>query len=311
MRRVRDERGAVAVIVALLMVPLLGVAAIALDVAGLWWEKQQLQTGADAAALAIAQDCGLGDCSKASDTAATLAGANHAGAGVPATVLSVRSGRVAVSTEATRRHLFAPILGIPSSPVRAASSAAYGAPSAATALLPLAFSWCEWRQQTGGGMPSGTTERVIEMSKSSDTDCTGPSNNVVPGGFGWLTVDGGACQTRSEVNGLVSSDPGKSVPSSCDPADFAAFQNKVVLLPLFDASGGNGANAWYRIYGYAAFTVTGYGFSQKYAWNGGSSCPSNGGCIKGYFTRFVSLDDDITYSDTAPNLGASVVKLTS
>ena len=52
MQRLRDERGAVAVMVALLMVPLIGFAAIAIDVAAMWSERQQLQNGADAGALA-------------------------------------------------------------------------------------------------------------------------------------------------------------------------------------------------------------------------------------------------------------------
>ena len=56
-----DERGASAVLVAILLVPLLGFAAIALDVGALYVERGQLQNGADAAALAIAQDCSDGD----------------------------------------------------------------------------------------------------------------------------------------------------------------------------------------------------------------------------------------------------------
>ena len=45
-------------------------------------------------------------------------------------------------------------------------------------------------------MPSGTTSRVIYLTKTSGTtDCTGPSNNVVPGGFGWLTVNNGVNMT--------------------------------------------------------------------------------------------------------------------
>ena len=63
MQRLRkDERGAVAIIVALVMVVLLGFAAIAVDISAMWAEKRQLQNGADAGALAIAQDCAKGAC---------------------------------------------------------------------------------------------------------------------------------------------------------------------------------------------------------------------------------------------------------
>ena len=40
MQPLRDERGAVAVMVALLMVPLIACAAIAIDVAAMWSERQ-------------------------------------------------------------------------------------------------------------------------------------------------------------------------------------------------------------------------------------------------------------------------------
>ena len=77
MRRVSDdERGAVAVVVALVMVPLIAFAAISVDVAGLWWDKQQLQTGADAGALAIAQDCARGNCRTPRNTAQQFITAN-------------------------------------------------------------------------------------------------------------------------------------------------------------------------------------------------------------------------------------------
>ena len=60
--RERDE-GAVMIWVALMMVVLLGVGAIVIDIGALYAEKRQLQNGADAAALAVAQDCANGSCS--------------------------------------------------------------------------------------------------------------------------------------------------------------------------------------------------------------------------------------------------------
>ena len=65
MRWLKDEEGATAVIIGLLMVPLLGFGAIVIDVGLIYWETRQLQNGADAAALAVAQDCVdgvVGDC---------------------------------------------------------------------------------------------------------------------------------------------------------------------------------------------------------------------------------------------------------
>jgi Flp pilus assembly protein TadG len=309
---VRDERGAVAVIVALLMVPLIGFAAISLDVAGMWREKQQLRTGADAGALAIAQDCGAGRaaCGTPSQTAQEMAAANHSTGGATGTVVDISSSKVTVQASATRNHLFAPILGVNSTLIKAEATVQWGSPGGGTAMLPLAFSWCEWQQQTGGAQPSGTTSRTVYLTKTSGTtDCTGPSNNVVPGGFGWLTVNSGTCGTTTSIGNVIASDPGNSVPSSCSTADLVNLQNKTVLLPLFDSVTGTGAGATYRLYGYAAFTITGYHFGALSTWNG--PCNGNDRCIRGYFTRFVALGEAFTYSATAPSLGASIISLTS
>ena len=60
--RLSDERGATAVVFALLLVPVLGFAAIAVDVGSLYAERARLQVAADAAAIAVAQDCSRGSC---------------------------------------------------------------------------------------------------------------------------------------------------------------------------------------------------------------------------------------------------------
>ena len=82
-----------------------------------------------------------------------------------------------------------------------------------------------------------------------------------------------------------------------------------MLLPIFDDAGGTGSSAWYRVYGYAAFKVTGYNFTTQYATQP-VPCSGNDRCIKGYFLKFVYLDEAFSYSATAPQLGASVISLT-
>ena len=54
-RRLGDERGAAAVVLSFLMVPMLGFAAIAVDIGALYAERARLQTAADAAATAQAR----------------------------------------------------------------------------------------------------------------------------------------------------------------------------------------------------------------------------------------------------------------
>nr|WP_239579838.1 pilus assembly protein TadG-related protein [Microlunatus panaciterrae] len=310
--RRKTERGAVSVMVALLIIPLMGFAAISIDVAGMWAERQQLQAGADAAALAIAQDCSRNNCGTPSQTALTFASANlNNGTATPIVItpaLAPSTGHVTVQNFGISKHMFAPVLGINQKTVSAQSSANWAYPSGGTMVLPLTFSWCEFKAQTGGGVPSGTTERTVYLSKSSGTSCTGPSNNVVPGGFGWVDPDAGACSKNSLISAVLTSSTGNSLPSGCSTADFQAQQNKTVLLPIFDQAGGTGNNAWYKIYGYAAFKMTGYYFAGQYSWN--PPCSGSERCIKGYFTKFVDLTEAYTSSPTAPQLGAAIVSLT-
>ncbi|HUC59222.1 MAG TPA: pilus assembly protein TadG-related protein [Streptosporangiaceae bacterium] len=74
----RDDRGGVAVLIAVLMSGgvLLGLGALVVDVGQLYADRAQLQNGADSGALAVAKSCALGTC--ATSVAATFADANSA-----------------------------------------------------------------------------------------------------------------------------------------------------------------------------------------------------------------------------------------
>jgi Flp pilus assembly protein TadG len=306
-RRLAGEDGASAVLVSLLLVPMLGFAAIAVDVGAMYAEKAKLQTAADAAAYAIARDCATGNCGDTLATAQSLVAANLDGATAAPPVLDNDPFTVTVTDSIPKEHWFAPVLGHDSTTVSATATATWEAPSSGTAQLPLTFSWCEWSAQTGGGLPSGTTSRTILFPKTSDTGCTGPSHKFVPGGFGWLDTDGHTCEAASTVGGRSMSESGNNPSKGCSPEDFAALRNQTVLLPIFDESGGEGSHAWYRVYGYAAFTITGYYFAGKYSWQ--KPCSGNERCIRGYFTRFVEASQRFSCHSKAPQLGASIVRL--
>jgi hypothetical protein len=312
---VQDERGASAVIVALLMIPLIGFAAIAVDIAAVYSEKQQLQNGADAAALAIGHDCAEGSCGDSQGTAETYTAANYdeAGSSRGTPVVAFGTNEVTVTNPGTQSHWFAPILGSDSTDVDASATVRWGAPGGGTAVLPLAFSWCAFEQQTGGGVPTGGTPQIIDFTKADTTEgCTGPSNLEVPGGFAWLDTDPGVCGATTTMDGIAYSSTGNSVPSDCTPDYLRGLIGQTVLLPLFDDEGGTGNNAWYQIYGYAAFTLTGYNFAGQYKSTPAPSCGgsgSSGRCIEGFFTQYVDSTDDFDYDPTAPDLGGRVVQL--
>jgi Flp pilus assembly protein TadG len=307
-RRAGEERGATAVLVSLLLVPMLGFAAIAIDVGALHAERARLQIAADAAALAVAQDCARGNCGDTLATAQALVTANDGEASAAQPVLSSDPLSVTVQGTTPKEHWFAPVIGHDSTAVSATATVAWGAPEGGTAALPLVFSWCEWAAQTGGGLPSTTTERTISLPKKSGTGCTGTNGMFVPGGFGWLTTDGGStCRATSSARNWFSSETGNNPSKGCEPADLDALLGRTVLLPIFDEARGTGSSGAYHVYGYAAFHLTGYYFAGQY--KGTRACGGSDRCVRGYFTRFVELSDAWDTSPDAPQLGAAVLRL--
>lgn len=312
MLRLNDDRGAVAVIVAILMVPLLGFAAISIDIAATHAERQQLQTGADAAALAIAQDCVRGECNKPKSTAENFALANsHSGNAVARlpVVPTSETGRVTVENSAVREHWFAPVLGVDSTEITARASAGWGAPTGGTAALPLILTLCEFNRHAVDGRPSGIEQTIITTPAGNCLDDSkNGSPHWVPGGFGWLApTEHKSCYTKTRVGTKASSSPGNNM----NQCDISTIRDRTILVPLFDSSdskntGGNGANAWYMVHGYAAFHVTGYYFSGQ-EWN--APCGGSERCIRGYFTTMIHTDPDFEYGPGAPDFGAAAVQL--
>ena len=276
MRRMKDERGAVAIIVAAIMVPLLICTALVVDMGSAYVRTRELQNAADAAALAIALDCAGGHCGSITTTANTFPQAS-VGSGPVTAVPTVAGSSATVDTASVVNFSFAPVVGIDDTTVGATATATWGSPSKCTAQLPLAFSWCSFAAQTGGGLPTGTTPTTIFLPKTDGTACTVPTGNPVPGGFAWLKADGTECTNTSGT--AVDRTPSDSVARcrrSAAEADFVAMRNRSLVVPIYDTFGGTGSNAWYHVYAYAAFRITGYSFGGQYTWPGGKDAPCKG-----------------------------------
>jgi len=310
------ERGAVSVIVAIMLVVLLGFGAMAVDVAMMYAERTQLRNGADAAALAIAQKCAKNttdaDCSSTSSLAAGLANvnANDGLTNIKAISLDLPNQAVAVTAGAQEPSqtsnqvslLFARALGISSAEVNATSKAQWGTPAKGPAILPLAIAYCKL------DIPAGGSTGVVQVLDQSTPAC----NNMLPGGFGWITTTGTSCSVtmtagQSNDSGIwFDSDPGASAPSTCTLTDFNQMNDQTVLLPLFDLATGTGTAVKYYVKGFAAFHVTGYHFAS-YNWSTGGTIQNK--TIRGYFVKFVSLAQAFALG-SVPNYGASIVRLT-
>ena len=324
LKGLRDDRGAVAVWVAILMVPLLVVAALAIDVGGMHADRQRLQIGADAAALAIAQDCAKDECGDTDATAQAFATANETldGAAVGTVAdLDESGGSVEVETRSQRDLWFAPVMGSEDASLSARSAAAWGYPSGGSSVIPFAFSWCELAVQAGlppirddAGrvvgiqIPEEGVTRTVLAAKHSDTGCTGPSGNFVPGGFGWLEPTDGCGDTVTDIDDWAPSDPGNSPPNGCSPTDFSRWIGETIYLPVFDVSRGTGANAEYGIFGYVAFELHAYYFAGQYV-TPDRPCAGNERCMRGTFLRYADLDSDFDFSPDGPQLGATIVEL--
>ena len=312
----RPEHGAVSVIVAIMLVVLLGFAALAVDVSSMYAERSQLRNGADAAALAIAQKCAKNatdtNCSTSAPLASSLANsnANDGKSNVKSIAFGSSGGTVTVTVGAQEAGhapnqvslFFAKIFGTNSAEVNASSTAAWGTPSKGPAILPLAIAYCKL------DIPLDGTNGAVQVLDQSTPAC----NNKLPGGFGWITTTGTSCSVtmtagQSNNSGIwFDSDPGASAPSTCATADFNQMNDQTVLLPLFDLATGTGTAVKYYVKGFAAFHVTGYHFAS-YSWSTGGNIQNK--TLRGYFVKFVSLSQAFELGNV-PNYGASIVRLT-
>lgn len=317
-KRADTERGAISVVVALVLVCLLGFAALAVDVGALYAERAQVQNGSDAVALMVAQKCAKSisdpECSgtwpRPSGLAGNLANGNAVDGmtNVKSITLDKTKGTVSVATGAKETGtatnnislFFARAFGISQAEVGAASYAQWGAPSRGTVFLPLVIAECKFNLSPGASVAA---EQVLEF---------GSGCGRVPGGFGWIQSSSTQCSmtlgvgSASDSGSWFVSDPGASAPSRCTAADLSKMNNQTVLFPLYDLATGTGNNAKYFIKGFAAFYVTGYQFASI-GWTAGGTIANK--TIRGHFVRFVSLSEAFELG-SAPDYGADIAHLT-
>lgn len=301
-----DERGGVLPLVAAFSVVVVAMAALVVDVGSLQDERRQLQNGADAAALGVAQliakTCPSGPCTPASlvTMAQGLADANADDdeTAIDSVTPDYANQRVAVSTSTRERdggtilpYWFGQaVTGSRGQTVRATAVATWAGLDRAT-VIPLTLSKCEFVDATANGTVFGQPTTIVFHGRA-DSCSAGPSGADLPAGFGWLKDenDGNAsdCNVTPSVGDLVREDTGVvGTPHSCD---LSTLLGTDILISLYDGLSGSGTTGEYHVYGFGMFHLTGFRFPSK---TGGSPppCSPPKTCIGGHFVKFVGIGD--------------------
>lgn len=327
------ERGAAGVLVALLVLVLIGAGAIAVDVGQIYSERAELQNGADAGALGVAQLCASSSgCTQTSANAEASALANgnsrdgvsnvrYVDLSVPNQVTVSTSTIDGTSNAGFLTQMFASALNAPPASVGATATAGLLPPGGGGGF-PLAFSNKCW--DLTGATNVGILQKI---SWKPGVTCTNPSGHTIPGGWGWLDDPDGDCRAVTQIGNEAGSDPGNNKPSQCATIlqgwinTLNAGEPLEVPFPVFDTASGTGNTGSFHLIGYATFDIVGWKFGQNgvYEHNntdaalGNSHLACDGGpdrCIIGKFVKYVSIDDtESTGSGPGANLGTVVVKL--
>lgn len=298
----RKEDGAVAVLIGLALLTLLVTSATVVDAGALYWEKRQVQTAADGAALAAVFDLAEGKGSyQAQVTAAQYVGDNLPGknAQVDFQVVGSNKARVAVTTNP---DLFiAPVIGVRTAAVHASATAKYGVADKVTNLVPFMVPQYKVAPHTGAGNPG-----VFEFG--DDRPLPGPEKGTQQKGYFWLSdFDGGANGTpafdswirdgyKGEV-GVGDIENGTGMKTALKGAlEDRMATDPLIVLPVYKATEGGGDNGKYKTVGFVEFHINSFDLQGS---------PKS---ITGYFTTgtvttgFDSDDDGANYGVMAINL---------
>lgn len=347
MRRLADQEGAVAIIVAIALIVLFGMGALVVDIGALYFERRQLQNGADGAVLAVAQDCASGNSIAACDagpdgdryvTAGRFAdaNANDGASAVAADSTGVQidyaAGRATVTTttlndgDGVVRSVLARVMPgyAGDRSVTARSTAIWGPPSPGSfPTLPLTFSQCEYDLFLAAG--AGTAEEPWTTANNGAPqkiylqggnphqpvpECaSATAGKDIPGGFGWLKdVTGSSVKTACEAEFVGAT--GEASPGASSPCDKKWLEDNVLNKVVFLPvySDVTADGKKYTFASYAAFYVTGYSLPGANAPGAKGPCDNPlPSCIAGWFTTGSVGGGAVDPS--APNYGVNTVQL--
>jgi Putative Flp pilus-assembly TadE/G-like len=303
--RIRGESGQVFVFVAVILTALVGMAALVIDV-GSWYQAQRkLQTAADAAALAGAQELPLKP-SVAEDTAKNYAQLNYAGIPAPIVTLSDSDTTIDVVAKADTPGIFAPVLNdaFDVVTVHADAQAKVLAPEEMKNVAPLAVYKDMACIVTNPSCFGPSHPVTLTFDEDAEFDPTKSK-------FGLLDLDRDGSAGAGDMKDWLENgypDP-LTINTDYPPAngekngikqelEDAADEGRVLLFPVFDSAN---AATGYHIIGWAAFVI-----DDVVEWTGHEHE------LTGHFVTFIATDlaAGNTLPDPDDDFGVHVITLT-
>ena len=300
--RIRCDSGQALVLVAVALPAFVGLAALVVD-GGSWYRAQrQLQTAADAAALAGAQELPTRQ-SEALSIALDFAERNYSGIPAPS-VTFPDAGTIDIAASATAPGFFARIYGSAFDEVDIGTHAQARvlAPSKLKDVAPIAVHRdraCIVTDPSCFGQPVTLSFDELDVTKSK---------------FGLLDLDRDGNEGAGDMKDWLANGYTDHLPIGVEYPDAsgnkngikegledAADEERVLLFPVFDSASATG----FHVIGWAAFVI-----DEVVSWNG-NEAPGNHVLI-GHYVTFIATDlaAGETLPDPANDFGVHVITLT-
>ncbi len=293
------RRGTVAAVVGLTLPVIVGVTALALDGGLLYLQRRQAQSAADSGALAGAYALSQGSNFSTAQSAPSSVGSQNGITITASEVTQPQAGVIALSVNSTKPRIFSALWGAGNMSAKASATAVaqtaingFQANSSLNAkLLPIVLDQTTWQ-----AMMAGQTTDQYTYNSASNTVTSGPDgitesqlypvSSGSPGNWGTIKV-GVANNSTSTLgsqilygitpaqlatfpNSTIQLDSTQSPPSITfqgNPGISAGIKDNLsaiigvpVVVPIYDQSGGNGNNAWYRVIAFQAARIMSVNF---------------------------------------------------
>ncbi|MEQ8175157.1 MAG: Tad domain-containing protein [Syntrophomonadaceae bacterium] len=285
---IKEESGNVTVLVAFAIVALIGLAALAVDVGVIAYNKASLVRAMDAAVLAGAQELPLSP-TQAVSQAEYYAVQNGIGSSEVSFSVSPDKKTITGTAQDSVELFFARVLGYTSKDLQATAKAHVSPVTSYTGIVPFGIK----DQNYSFG-------QIVTLKQ-------GACNENISGWFGALRLGGSGADTYRDnikygyqqavsVGDVLQVEPGNmSGPTSqgiayridscahnptCCVSCFKEGCSRIMVVPMGYNNGRSGANGRFTVTGFAAFLVTEYTGS------------GNDNTVKGAFIRYIIPSDD-------------------